>query len=53
MWLVPGVVLGVATTFLQLAWLLSFSMWGLMWMGQPTTWTSLRSMGGRLGHKAL
>jgi hypothetical protein len=24
MWLVPGVVLGVATTFLQLAWLLSF-----------------------------
>jgi hypothetical protein len=31
-WLVLGKVLGVATALLYLAWLLSLSMWGLMWM---------------------
>jgi hypothetical protein len=33
MWLVHGMVLGVATALLYLAWLLSFSTWRLMWMG--------------------
>jgi hypothetical protein len=28
MWLVPGMVLGVATAFLYFAWLLSFPTWG-------------------------
>jgi hypothetical protein len=32
-WLVPRIVLGVATALLHLAWLLSLPTWGLMWMG--------------------
>jgi hypothetical protein len=51
MWQVPGTVLRVATTLLQLAWLLSLSMWGLMWMGQPVACTDLRPMGGTLEHR--
>jgi hypothetical protein len=39
-WLVPRMVLGVATALLYFTWLLSFSTWGLMWMGYPTACTS-------------
>jgi hypothetical protein len=45
--------LGVATTFLQLPWLLSLPTWGLMWMGQVAVYTGLRTMVGRLGHRAF
>jgi hypothetical protein len=32
-WLVPRKVLGVAAALFDFTWLLSFPMWGLMWMG--------------------
>jgi hypothetical protein len=36
MWWVPGLVLGVATTFLPLAWLLSLPTWGRGgWVSPP------------------
>jgi hypothetical protein len=53
MWLIPGMVLGVATAFLQLAWPLSLPTWELMWMGLSAACTGLRTVVGRLGHRAF
>jgi hypothetical protein len=52
MWQVPRTVLGVALTFIQLAWPLSLPTWGLMWMGLPTACTGPWTMVGKLGHRA-
>jgi hypothetical protein len=51
-WLLPRMVLAVASALLCLTWMLSLPTWGLMWMGQSNTYMVLWTMVDRHGYRA-